>query len=43
MNSVNGGATWQVYRKSSNLQPITGLVLNGDRLYALAGGQVSRY
>lgn len=43
MRSVDRGATWQLYRKSSNVQPITQLAVKGDRLYALAGDQVLIY
>lgn len=39
MRTVNGGATWQVYEKSSNVYPITRLAIAGERLYALAGNQ----
>lgn len=39
MRTVNGGATWQVYEKSSNVYPITRLAITGERLYALAGNQ----
>ncbi|HZQ05506.1 MAG TPA: hypothetical protein VFD70_02940 [Anaerolineae bacterium] len=43
MRSLDSGATWQVYQKSTNVHPITQLVTQGDRLYALAGNQVLIY
>lgn len=43
LRSVDGGATWQVYQKSTNVQPITQLALQNDRLYALAGDKVLIY
>lgn len=39
MRSLDGGATWQVYEKSSNVQPITRLAIRGGRLYAVTGDQ----
>lgn len=43
MQSMDNGTTWQVYQKSTNIQPITQLALDGNRLYALAGDQVLIY
>ena len=43
MHSVDSGATWQVYQKSTNVLPITQLAIKGERLYALAGERVLIY
>lgn len=43
MRSMDSGTTWQVFQKTTNVEPITQLLLNGEYLYALAGEQVIIY
>lgn len=43
MHTLDGGATWQLYQKSTNVLPITQLAMQSDGLYALAGDQVVIY
>lgn len=43
MRTLDSGATWQVYQKSTNIYPTTHLALKGAQLFALAGENVVIY
>jgi len=43
MHALDGGATWQLYQKSTNVLPIARLAIKNDRLYALVGDRVVIY
>lgn len=43
MSTVDNGATWQVYQKSTNVHPVTQLAIKGEHLYALAEDRVLGY